>query len=117
MDIKEFQKLSKRTMGVPVTGTIEEFQLMLCNYAMGLGGESGEVQDVLKKWIHHKHPYDEMKLIKEMGDLMHYWCGICTMLHLDIDEIFAVNLQKLKERYPDGFSADASMERKDVTNE
>jgi hypothetical protein len=27
-----------------------------CNYAMGLAGETGEVVDLMKKWIHHGHP-------------------------------------------------------------
>ena len=117
MELSKFQELSKRTMPVPKTGTLEEFLLLVCNYAMGLGGESGEVQDELKKWVHHKHQLDEKKIMKELGDVLHYLCGVATLIHIDMDEVAQMNLDKLSERYPNGFTPEDSIKRKDVKNE
>lgn len=108
LSLNEYQLRSKRTMP-------KEFhELAKCNYAMGLSGESGEVVDLLKKHIHHGHELeDDSKLVKELGDVLHYLAGIATMFGFSLEEVGAANLKKLAERYPDGFSQEASKNRGD----
>lgn len=80
--------------------------------AMGLTGESGELVDYLKKWVGHGHKLDVENVEKELGDVLWYVAELCNALGLDMDEIAQKNVEKLKARYPDGFSQAASINRK-----
>ena len=116
MDFNEYQELSKRTMPKP------EFKEMgfpiynlqaKANYAMGLSGESGEVTDSIKKELFHGHLGDPTGIKKELGDVLHYLTGLATMYGFTLEEIAIANIEKLKKRYPDGFSQEASINRED----
>jgi NTP pyrophosphatase (non-canonical NTP hydrolase) len=114
MDIKEFQKLSTRTM--PDVDRSGELKSTLSNYSMGLAGESGEVVDIVKKHIYHRHPMTSHKLTelkKELGDVMHYLCGIATLYGINMEKVLEMNIAKLKKRYPEGFSTERSVNRVD----
>ena len=45
---------------------------------------------------------------KELGDVLWYVAALCTKLDLTMDEVMSTNILKLKQRYPDGYSSDAS---------
>jgi NTP pyrophosphatase (non-canonical NTP hydrolase) len=81
------------------------------NFAMGLAGEAGEVVDYLKKVCFHGHSFDTNKLAEELGDLMWYIATVATTAGLSLDIVAAQNIEKLKKRYPEGFSKDRSRER------
>lgn len=110
MNFKDYQMLSKRTMPKEFDGMAKS------NYAMGLAGESGEVVDLIKKWVHHGHVEDKFDLEKELGDALHYLTGLATMYNLSLEGIATKNIIKLMERYPDGFSQEASRNRKERLN-
>lgn len=78
---------------------------------IGLCGEAGETADLVKKIVFHQHPMDVEALKKELGDVM--WCVAmcCNVLNIALDEVMQGNIEKLKRRYPDGFSTDASINR------
>ena len=80
--------------------------------AMGLTGESGELVDYLKKWVGHGHPLDTDNVEKELGDVLWYIAELCNALGLDMGKSAQKNVEKLKARYPDGFSQAASINRK-----
>ena len=106
MDFQTFQKLSTRTQpGGNPDG--------ITNYALGLIGESAEVSELVKKWRYHGHQLDDEKIAEELGDVLHYISGLCTMLRLDMGEVALGNITKLRKRYPGGFSEQASRERVD----
>lgn len=108
MKLNEYQELSKRT--IP-NGVLKD---VISNYAMGLAGEGGEVIDLLKKVIHHGHPMTietKDKLSKEIGDTMHYVAGLCTLLEFNLEDVCKENIEKLKKRYPTGFSQFDSINR------
>ncbi len=109
MKFKDFQADSMRTM--PRVFNEETLDDALKNYAMGLAGESGEVVDQLKKVIFHGHEYDQDVIEKELGDVLHYLSGIATLLEISLEEVAYKNLEKLKKRYPEGFSKEASQNR------
>lgn len=83
----------------------------LVNAAMGLCGESGEFIDHVKKVRFHGHPLDREYLCKELGDVAWYLAEAAWALGLSMEEVFAGNLGKLQKRYPDGFSAERSVNR------
>ncbi|GIN93350.1 nucleotide pyrophosphohydrolase [Siminovitchia terrae] len=105
MRLNEFQELSKRTLP---KGELKD---KLANYGMGIAGEAAEVTDELKKVVFHGHDLSVDKVKKELGDNLHYIAGIATFLGLTLEEIAYENIQKLKERYPTGFSEEASRNR------
>ena len=85
---------------------------MLINALMGLSGESGEAIDLLKKHLFHHHDLDKEKLILELGDIAWYLAEAATSLDISLEEILTKNIEKLKKRYPDGFSKENSINRK-----
>ncbi len=80
----------------------------------GLGSESGEIEEIVKKVILQGKPLnDETKfhIKRELGDVMWYVAQMCMALDMDLDEIIDENFNKLKNRYPGGFSIDNSENR------
>lgn len=47
------------------------------NACLGLSGEVGEFNDMIKKWIFHEKEFDEEHAKKEMGDVMWYIAMMC----------------------------------------
>jgi len=80
---------------------------------LGLSGEVGEMNDLIKKWIFHEKELDEVHLKKELGDVMWYVAMMCHGFGWDLDEILQMNVDKLKARYPDGFDVNRANNRKE----
>ena len=74
------------------------------NGVMGLTGEAGEVVDIVKKGIFHGKGVDMEHLKKELGDVMWYVALICESCGWELDDVMQTNVDKLKKRYPEGFS-------------
>ena len=81
--------------------------------ALGLGGEAGEVLDLTKKWLYHNHPYDRNKFLDELGDCLWYLTMCATAHELLLSDVMEHNLKKLKRRYPEGFSSEKSINRRE----
>lgn len=73
------------------------------NAALGLSGEVGELNDMLKKWIFHEKQLDIDHAKKEAGDICWYLAMLCESFGWSLDEIMQINIDKLKARYPEGF--------------
>ena len=108
MTVNEYQKLAMITLNPAL-----DKKDVLINGVMGLCGESGEAIDIVKKWLAQGHELDREKLAKALGDIAWYLAETATALGLDLDDIFAANIQKLKRRYPEGFDAERSIPRTD----
>ena len=80
---------------------------------LGLSGEVGEFNDMIKKWIFHEKSLDEEHAKKEMGDIMWYVAMMCYSFGWDMDEILQMNIDKLKARYPEGFDVNKANNRKE----
>lgn len=80
----------------------------LCLGALGLTGESGEVADIIKKILFHKHPIDAEKLREELGDVLWYLLLICDALGYTLEDIMTYNVQKLNKRYPNASDTNRS---------
>lgn len=83
----------------------------LTNASLGLAGESGEVADLIKKHVFHKHPLDRDKLIKEIGDIRWYLELMSHLAGVSMEEVERINIEKLRKRYPSGFSPEDSKNR------
>ena len=103
-----YQELALRTAGK------HDPERQLLNAALGLCGESGEFADTVKKSLFHGHPLDRSALGKELGDVMWYVALACTALDLSLDEVMSQNIEKLRRRYPEGFSSERSLAREDL---
>ncbi len=108
MTLDEYQQLAARTIGTRTPAD------QLSNMALGLAGEAGETADMLKKHLFHGKPLDADEVMKELGDVLWYVAGMATAIGASLDEVARRNVDKLRTRYPDGFSAEASAERADV---
>ena len=86
----------------------------LPGYALGIAGEAGEAADLIKKHWFHDHPLDRDKLVKELGDTLWYIAAIAAVIGVDMETIASVNIDKLRKRYPSGYSREASIARADV---
>jgi len=80
---------------------------------MGLAGEAGEVCDLLKKTIFYNKDLDREKLIQELGDVRWYMEYLMILADTTIEEVERVNVEKLTTRYPNGYSNEAAVARKD----
>ena len=87
-------------------------QEILINGVMGLCGESGEAIDIVKKHLFHGHPLDREALKKELGDVAWYLAETAYALDIPLEDIMKANIEKLKQRYPEGFSVRESINRK-----
>ena len=106
MTANEYQKLAMTTLNRELSK-----RDVLINSVMGLCGESGEAIDIVKKWMAHGHELDKAHLAKELGDIAWYLAEAATALDMDLEDILASNIEKLKKRYPEGFSSDRSRTR------
>ena len=85
----------------------------LANCAMGLAGEAGECTDIIKKHLFHGHDLNKEHLAKELGDVAWYIAVCAHIIGYDLDDVFKLNVDKLRARYPDGFDAEKSRHREE----
>lgn len=109
MTINEYQKLAMTTQNP----ALSERDVLL-NGVMGLCGESGEAIDIVKKWLAQGHELDKAHLAKELGDIAWYLAETATALGLTLEEILQANIDKLRARYPEGFSTEKSLHRREL---
>lgn len=108
MHIEDYQKISRRTMNKDLT-----FDQKLCNMAMGIAGEGGEIIDIIKKAQFQGHTLNTKNIKEEIGDLMWYVCNLSELIGADMGDILQNNFNKLLTRYPNGFNEEDSIIRKD----
>ena len=122
MNINEYQELAMRTNDGKCTerlnGAIKNGEGLvdvggIINALLGLSGEVGEVTDMIKKYIFHGHEMTEAEIQKEIGDVCWYIAMLCESFGFELDRIMQNNINKLKNRYPEGFSESASINRKE----
>lgn len=68
--------------------------------ALGVGGEAGEVMEIIKKGTRPGKEIDVEHLKEEIGDVLWYLAVLADTLDLDLEEIALNNIEKLAKRYP-----------------
>lgn len=88
----------------------------LLTAALGICAEGGEFTEIVKKCIFQGKPMDEhtiYHLKREMGDILWYLAQGCIALDTSIEDVLYMNIEKLEDRYPNGFEAFRSENRKE----
>ena len=108
MQVNEYQKAAMATLNPAL-----DKKDVLINSVMGLCGESGEAIDIVKKWLMQGHELDKEHLVRELGDVAWYLAEAATALDVPPEAVFQGNLDKLRQRFPNGFDTEASVNRKE----
>tara|TARA_B100001027_G_scaffold128259_1_gene88581 strand:+ start:1014 stop:1430 length:417 start_codon:yes stop_codon:yes gene_type:complete len=88
----------------------------LLTAALGLGSETGEFVEIVKKMFLQGKPPTEDNIFhmkRELGDIMWYWVTACASLNLDPYEVISENQEKLAARYGEKFEVGRSEVRKE----
>tara|TARA_B100000035_G_scaffold121333_1_gene103116 strand:- start:604 stop:1020 length:417 start_codon:yes stop_codon:yes gene_type:complete len=88
----------------------------LLTAALGLGSETGEFVEIVKKMFLQGKPPSEDNIFhmkRELGDIMWYWVTACAALGLDPYEVISENQEKLAARYGEKFEVQRSEVRKE----
>ena len=111
LQMNEYQKQAQRT-----SNTIHARDKLL-NGLLGLCGEAGEAIDLYKKFRYQGHPLNKAELVKELGDILWYVAEAATGLGVTLEYVGIKNIEKLRDRYPNGFRSFDSMNRKEYKSE
>ena len=88
----------------------------LLTAALGLGSETGEFVEIVKKMVLQGKPASDDNIShmkRELGDIMWYWTTACASLGLDPFEVISENQKKLEARYGEKFEVERSEVRKE----
>ena len=103
---REYQELAARTINKDLTLIGQR------NHALyGLAAEVGEILSLYQKELQGHGAPDREHIIKEAGDCAWMLAEFLTSQGIGFDEVFETNIAKLKKRYPDGFTAERSINR------
>jgi NTP pyrophosphatase (non-canonical NTP hydrolase) len=107
MTLNEYQDLAARTINkdLPAAAT-------LAHSLHEIAAECGEIHSHFQK-LYQGHGIDDNALMLEVGDLLWGIAEFCTASGWMLEDVAQANVEKLKKRYPDGFSADRSLNRDD----
>jgi NTP pyrophosphatase (non-canonical NTP hydrolase) len=108
VSLNQYQELAQRTAGAGRDG---EYRLIIA--ALGLAGEAGEFANLVKKLTAHGHDISKEQLADELGDILWYLSEAASAFGLEMDQIARENIKKLRKRYPEGFSQERSINRRD----
>jgi NTP pyrophosphatase (non-canonical NTP hydrolase) len=98
--LDEYQAAAART----INPSLSDEQRLL-DAAAGLAEEAGEVLGQVRKHLMQGRPLDREAVAQELGDAL--WCIAIVARSLDVllSSVAARNVEKLRARYPHGFSA------------
>lgn len=106
MTANEYQKLASRTISDDLTARQKEYHAL-----HGMVGEIGELHSIYQK-SYQGHEINAEHAKKELGDLLWFIAEYCTVCGWELEDVMQMNIDKLKARYPEGFSAENSLHRK-----
>ena len=90
---------------------------LILNASLGLSGEVGEVNDIIKKYMYHGHKLDDdmkEKIILELGDVCWYVALMAWAIDkTKFEDVLNKNIEKLEKRYHGEFTTEKSVNRKE----
>ena len=130
MNANKYQKLAMRTNDGKASdrliGKMQEYDMKfsseqsnkesvdiggIFNACLGMSGEVGEFNDMIKKWVFHEKNLDMEHAKKEAGDILWYVVMLCESFGWNMEEVMQMNVDKLKARYPEGFDVERANNR------
>ena len=97
---KSTKKMKERIDFINSSG-VEVSRLLTAG--IGLSGEVGEFNEIIKKTIFQSKSFDSEThehFKRELGDIMWYVTQACLALKVDLVEVIKTNEEKLKKRFP-----------------
>ena len=82
--------------------TATESSRNLYYMTLGLTGEAGEIANKVKKVMRDGKTLDLDDIKKEIGDVLWYVAGLCTVTGIPLEEVAKTNLAKLADRQKRG---------------
>lgn len=108
MKISEYEKLAMSVIDKDLSNID-----MLINGVMGINDESDEAIEIIKKHIGHNHKLDKESLTKQLSQIAWYLAETATALGYSLEDIFKMNIDELKDKYPDCFSDEKLIGKKE----
>lgn len=105
MTLNEYQQAAARTMNLSLG-----FEETSRHALHGMCAEVGEIHGLYQKF-YQGHEMDAEHVKKEVGDLLWMIAEFCTVNCWKMDDVAQMNIDKLRARYPEGFTADKSLHR------
>ena len=105
MSVYEYQLKARRTQNAMLSPFARKMHAL-----HGMASEVGEIHGIFQKQ-YQGHNVDRDALIDEMGDLMWFVAELSDVIGITLEEVCERNIEKLKKRYPEGFSEDRSVNR------
>ena len=105
LTFNEYQRLARRTQNNELK-TIEKRYHAL----HGLSAEVGEIHGIYQK-VYQGHIFSPKEFMKEIGDLLWFIAELCDTYNIQLEDVARMNIKKLENRYPNGFSVARSVDR------
>lgn len=99
MNLKDYQELCKKT-----AKKFDSKDLEIATWGLGISGEAGDVASCIKKTFIHKNAVVQEGIKENIGDTFWYSAMICNFFGWNMEEVLEENVNKLRERYPNGFA-------------
>ena len=109
--VKEYQELAARTQNKEKSWKDREYHAL-----HGMVGEIGEIHSIYQK-AYQGHQKDYEGLMKEVGDLCWFIAEYCDCRGWELSDVMGANIEKLKKRYPEGFTEERSVNRAEYEKE
>lgn len=96
--LKNYQEFCKTT-----SKKFDNPEKEIMTWGLGVSGEAGDIAGCIKKTFSHGN--DQKAGIKEnLGDTLWYIAMICNFFDWNLEDVLNENMEKLKKRYPQGFT-------------
>ena len=105
LTLNEYQHAAQRTMNRELT-----YEESSRHALHGMAAEVGEIHGLYQKF-YQGHEMNAEHVMKEVGDLLWMIAEFCTVNGWQMGDIAQMNIDKLKKRYPAGFTAEKSLHR------
>ena len=100
-----------------IVDSLTPSKVNLIHAILGISGEAGELLDAIKKYTIYNKELDIDNVIEELGDLEFYMEQIRQELNITRDDTLLAVFDKLRKRYPSGYSDKHAQERLDKVGE
>jgi len=106
----EHIKESQRTRGHLAIGVNASNEDLL-HATIGISTEAGELLDAVKKHLFYGKKLDIVNIHEELSDICWYMSLLMEWSGTTWEEVFELNIEKLRLRYPEKFTTDKALSR------
>ncbi len=111
MNLHQYQEAASRTCNSLEGKKLDPGTLDNYHMIFGMETEVGELMDVFKRNLAYHKPIDWVNVSEELADILWYVVNFARLNNIDLEKAMQNNIDKLKIRYPDKFTADNALNR------